>query len=80
MGLLDDKTYMVSVLRQKMLGIAPVFTYRIKQEKALDQDYLYVLMNNLLPLINSVLQYIAACRRHLKSYNSILSLYLFQCR
>ena len=33
MGLLDDKTYMVSVLRQKMLGIAPVFTYRIKQEK-----------------------------------------------
>lgn len=43
MGLLDDKTYMVSVLRQKMLGIAPVFTYRIKQEKSLDQEYLYVL-------------------------------------
>jgi hypothetical protein len=42
MGLLDDKTYMVSVLRQKMLGIAPVFTYRIKKEKAPDQDYLYV--------------------------------------
>ena len=42
MGLLDDKTYMVSVLRQKMLGIAPVFTYRIKQEKSLEQDYLYV--------------------------------------
>jgi hypothetical protein len=42
MGLLDDKTYMVSVLRQKMLGIAPVFTYRIKNEKTAAQDYLYV--------------------------------------
>jgi len=42
MGLLDDKTYMVSVLRQKMLGIAPVFMYRIKDEKAPGQDYLYV--------------------------------------
>jgi Protein of unknown function (DUF1681) len=43
MGLLDDKTYMVSVLRQKMLGIAPVFMYRIKHEKTPDQDYLCVL-------------------------------------
>ena len=42
MGLLDDTTYMVSVLRQKMLGIAPVFMYRIKDEKAPGQDYLYV--------------------------------------
>jgi hypothetical protein len=42
MGLLDDKTYMVSVLRQKMLGIAPVFMYRIKQEKPDGQDYKYV--------------------------------------
>lgn len=42
MGLLDDKTYMVSVLRQKMLGIAPVFMYRIKKEMPVDQDYKYV--------------------------------------
>lgn len=42
MGLLDDKTYMVSVLRQKMLGIAPVFMYRIKDEKAAGEDYKYV--------------------------------------
>jgi hypothetical protein len=39
MGLLDDKTYMVSVLRQKMLGIAPVFTYRIKEGKSPGQEY-----------------------------------------
>ena len=42
MGLLDDKTYMVSVLRQKMLGIAPVFMYRIKEEKPAGADYQYV--------------------------------------
>ncbi len=40
MGLLDDKTYMVSVLRQKMLGIAPVFLYRIKKEKPAGVEYL----------------------------------------
>jgi hypothetical protein len=40
MGLLDDKTYMVSVLRQKMLGIAPVFMYRIKKEKSAGEEYL----------------------------------------
>lgn len=39
MGLLDDKTYMVSVLRQKMLGIAPVFMYRIKHEKREGEEY-----------------------------------------
>ena len=42
LGLLDDKAYMVSVLRQKMLGIAPVFLYRIKQELEPGQEYLYV--------------------------------------
>jgi len=46
LGLLDDKTYMVSVLRQKMLGIAPVFLYRIKKEKAPGQEYLYVSLNS----------------------------------
>jgi hypothetical protein len=30
---------MVSVLRQKMLGIAPVFMYRIKVEKGPNEDY-----------------------------------------
>jgi hypothetical protein len=40
MGLLDDTTYKVSVLRQKMLGIAPVFMYRIPKEKAVGDDYL----------------------------------------
>ena len=39
MGLLDDETYKVSVLRQKMLGIAPVFMYRVK-EKPEGQEYL----------------------------------------
>ena len=42
LGLLDDKAYMVSVLRQKMLGIAPVFLYRVKQEQAPGQEYMYV--------------------------------------
>ena len=42
LGLLDDKAYMVSVLRQKMLGIAPVFLYRVKQGKAPGQEYMYV--------------------------------------
>jgi uncharacterized membrane protein len=46
MGLLDDKTYMVSVLRQKMLGIAPVFTYRIKEEKPNGEEYKYVVGTN----------------------------------
>lgn len=40
LGLLDDRDYMVSVLRQKMLGIAPVFLYRVKQEKAPGQEYM----------------------------------------
>jgi hypothetical protein len=40
MGLLDDDTYKVNVLRQKMLGIAPVFMYRIPAQKAPGQDYL----------------------------------------
>jgi hypothetical protein len=39
MGLLDDEAYKVSVLRQKMLGIAPVFMYRVKQ-KGDDDEYL----------------------------------------
>jgi hypothetical protein len=40
MGLLDDETYKVSVLRQRMLGIAPVFMYRIPKEKADRDEYL----------------------------------------
>lgn len=40
MGLLDDTTYKVSVLRQKMLGIAPVFMYRIPKEKKNGDEYL----------------------------------------
>lgn len=40
MGLLDDTTYKVNVLRQKMLGIAPVFMYRVPKEKASGQEYL----------------------------------------
>lgn len=41
MGLLDDTTYKVNVLRQKMLGIAPVFMYRIPTgEKPSHQEYL----------------------------------------
>jgi hypothetical protein len=42
MGLLDDTSYKVNVLRQKMLGIAPVFMYRVPKEKAAGQEYLYV--------------------------------------
>jgi hypothetical protein len=42
MGLLDDTTYKVNVLRQKMLGIAPVFMYRVPKEKSNEQEYLYV--------------------------------------
>lgn len=42
MGLLDDNTYKVSVLRQKMLGMHPVFTYRIPKEKAFGEEYLCV--------------------------------------
>ena len=40
MGLLDDTTYKVSVLRQKMLGIAPVFMYRIPRNKLGRDEYL----------------------------------------
>jgi len=40
MGLLDDETYKVSVLRQKMLGIAPVFMYRVPKEKGSGEEYL----------------------------------------
>lgn len=39
MGLLDDDTYKKSVLRQKMLGIAPVFLYKIKKPKAYGEEY-----------------------------------------
>jgi hypothetical protein len=42
MGLLDDDTFKVSVLRQKMLGIAPVFMYKIPKEKNAGDEYLYV--------------------------------------
>jgi hypothetical protein len=42
MGLLDDTTFKVSVLQQKMLGIAPVFMYRVPKEKKSGQEYLYV--------------------------------------
>jgi hypothetical protein len=42
MGLLDDDTFKVSVLRQKLLGIAPVFMYRIPKEKSNGNEYLYV--------------------------------------
>jgi hypothetical protein len=42
MGLLDDDTFKVSVLRQKLLGIAPVFIYRIPKEKKAGDEYLYV--------------------------------------
>lgn len=44
MGLLDDTTYKVNVLRQKMLGIAPVFMYRIPKEKQPGEEYLYVII------------------------------------
>lgn len=40
MGLLDDTEYMKTVLRQKMLGIAPVFLYRVPKEKAPGVEYL----------------------------------------
>lgn len=40
LGLLDDDTYKVSVLRQKMLGIAPVFVYRVPKEKPAGEEYL----------------------------------------
>ena len=40
MGLLDDQTYMRTVLRQKMLGLHPVFIYRLKGEKPAGQEYL----------------------------------------
>jgi hypothetical protein len=40
MGLLDDATYKLSVLRQKMLGIAPVFLYKIPNIKNNGQEYL----------------------------------------
>jgi hypothetical protein len=40
MGLLDDDTFKVSVLRQKLLGIAPVFIYRIPSEKKNGDEYL----------------------------------------
>eukprot|EP00527_Entomoneis_sp_CCMP2396_P003267 CAMPEP_0198143726 /NCGR_PEP_ID=MMETSP1443-20131203/9956_1 /TAXON_ID=186043 /ORGANISM="Entomoneis sp., Strain CCMP2396" /LENGTH=165 /DNA_ID=CAMNT_0043807007 /DNA_START=113 /DNA_END=613 /DNA_ORIENTATION=+ len=39
MGLLDDKTYLVAVLRQKMLGMYPVFMYRTKP-KIEGEEYL----------------------------------------
>jgi hypothetical protein len=42
MGLLDDDTFKVSVLRQKLLGIAPVFMYKIPKEKGAGDEYLYV--------------------------------------
>jgi hypothetical protein len=42
MGLLDDTSYKVNVLRQKMLGIAPVFMYRVPKEQVSGQEYLYV--------------------------------------
>lgn len=45
MGLLDDNTYKVSVLRQKMLGMHPVFTYRIPKEKAFGEEYLCVVVS-----------------------------------
>lgn len=37
----DDTDYKVTVLRQKMLGMFPVFMYRVK-EKQPGQEYLYV--------------------------------------
>ena len=40
LGLLDDTTYKVSVLRQKLLGIAPVFIYRVPKEKSEGDEYL----------------------------------------
>lgn len=39
MGLLDDDAYKKSVLRQKMLGIAPVFLYKIKKTKEYGEEY-----------------------------------------
>jgi hypothetical protein len=39
MGLLDDAEFRVAVLRQKLLGIAPVFIYRIPAEKAFGAEY-----------------------------------------
>lgn len=39
MGLLDDTTYKVEVLRQKLLSIAPAFLYRIRTEKAKGVKY-----------------------------------------
>ena len=39
MGLLDDDTYKKKVLRQLLLGIAPVFLYRAK-EKQHGEEYL----------------------------------------
>ena len=47
MGLLDDTEYMKTVLRQKMLGIAPVFLYRVPKEKAPGIEYLWVEVSNL---------------------------------
>mmetsp|Transcript_3473 Transcript_3473/g.6904 ORF Transcript_3473/g.6904 Transcript_3473/m.6904 type:complete len:166 (-) Transcript_3473:10-507(-) len=39
LGLLDDTTYIKTVLRQKMLGMFPVFMYRTK-EKQPGEEYL----------------------------------------
>jgi hypothetical protein len=33
MGLLDDVAYMRTVLRQKLLGLHPVFMYKIKEKQ-----------------------------------------------
>lgn len=39
MGLLDDVAYMRTVLRQKLLGLHPVFMYKIKEQQP-GQEYL----------------------------------------
>jgi hypothetical protein len=44
MGLLGDAEFRVAVLRQKLLGIAPVFIYRIPKEKSFGVEYQYVLI------------------------------------
>jgi len=40
LGLLDNDTYKVKVLGQKILGIAEVFLYKIPREKDPGQQYL----------------------------------------
>lgn len=42
LGLLDDDTYKVKLLGQKILGIAQCFLYKIPREKDPGQQYLYV--------------------------------------